>query len=123
MNSEIRHADLVTEFHTPEGCWILEIANDTSDPGVSIARARVPPNVTTEWHYLTDIEERYVIVSGRGRVEIGDLPPTTVGPGDVVRIPAATRQRIANDGDADLLFYCVCTPRFVPAAYVASGRQ
>jgi mannose-6-phosphate isomerase-like protein (cupin superfamily) len=121
MNAEIRHADLLTEFHTAEGCWILEIANDISDPNVSIARARVPPNVTTEWHHLVDVEERYVIISGRGRVEVGDLAPTTVAPGDVVRIPAGTRQRITNVGDADLLFYCVCTPRFIPAAYVASG--
>jgi hypothetical protein len=26
-------------------------------------------------------------------------------------------QRIANLGDADLLFLAICTPRFVPACY------
>ena len=36
---------------------------------------------------------------------------------DHVRIPANTPQRIANVGDVDLVFYCVCTPRFVQSAY------
>jgi mannose-6-phosphate isomerase-like protein (cupin superfamily) len=39
-----------------------------------------------------------------------------------VRIPAGVRQRITNIGNADLLFYCVCSPRFLPEAYVASDR-
>ena len=34
-----------------------------------------------------------------------------------VLIPPGTRQRIANIGDADLLFLAVCTPRFTRAAY------
>jgi mannose-6-phosphate isomerase-like protein (cupin superfamily) len=54
-------------------------------------------------------------------MEVGDLPPTIVSEGDVVRIPANMPQRIANIGDEDLVFYCVCTPRFVPSAYV-TGR-
>lgn len=106
---------------THENCFILEMANDAGDPDVSIARARVLPGVTTEWHGVRDIDERYVIVSGKGRVEVGDLPPSVVSEGDVVRIPANTPQRITNVGDVDLVFLCVCTPRFVQSAYV-SGR-
>ena len=40
-----------------------------------------------------------------------------VEPGDVVRIPPGTRQRIANTGDEDLLFYAVCSPPFSAARY------
>lgn len=119
MQAAIRRSNAVSEFLTSEGCWILEVANDAGDPAVSISRARVPPGVTTEWHHLQGIEERYVIVSGRGRVEAGDLPPAEVSAGDVVRIPANARQRIANIGDGDLVFWCVCTPRFVESAYLA----
>jgi mannose-6-phosphate isomerase-like protein (cupin superfamily) len=119
MNTEIRYAHSSREVPTPENCFILEIANDPGDPDVSIARARVLPAVTTDWHRVEGIDERYVIVRGIGRVEIGDLPPTIVGEGDVVRIPANTPQRIANIGDDDLVFFCVCTPRFVPSAYVS----
>jgi mannose-6-phosphate isomerase-like protein (cupin superfamily) len=117
MKAAVRRANDAVEFDTAERCSILEVANDADDPACSIARARVAPGVTTEWHWLDGIDERYVIVSGLGRVEIGDLPPTDVGPGDVVRIPANVRQRITNGGDDGLVFYAICTPRFVQNAY------
>ena len=121
MQAEIRRADRSQEFPTQENCFILEVSNDAGDPDVSIARARVRPGVTTAWHRLEGIAERYVIVRGRGRVEVGDLPPTIVNEGDVVWIPANVSQRITNVGDEDLVFLCICTPRFIQNAYV-TGR-
>jgi len=118
MKAEIRRAEPSKESLTRENCYILELANDASDPDVSIARARVLPGVTTEWHRVRDIDERYVIVRGTGKVEVGDLPPAIVNEGDVVRIPANTQQRITNVGDVDLVFLCVCSPRFVQEAYM-----
>jgi len=118
VDAEIRRSASFSEFYTPEGCWILEVANDSGDEAVSISRARVPTGQTTEWHRLSGIDERYVIVSGHGRVEIDGLPPSMVGPGDVVRIPANAAQRITNTEEIDLLFFCVCTPRFRKEAYV-----
>ena len=109
--------DMRNEVLTAERCWILECQNTADDPAVSIARARVEPGVTTAWHAVEGTVERYVIVEGRGCVEVGDVPPTEVGPGDVVTIPAGLRQRIANIGDSDLIFYCVCTPRFEQKNY------
>ena len=117
MNADICRADESREYFTAENCSILELANDASDPAVSIARARVAPGVTTTWHWLEGIDERYVIVSGRGSVEVGDLAPASVGVGDVVRIPAGVPQRTTNIGEADLVFFAVCTPRFVQSAY------
>ena len=118
MRPEIRRSDPSKELNTEERCFILEVANDPSDPDVSIARARVLPGVTTEWHRLEGIAERYVVVRGTGRVEIGELPPTVINEGDVVRIPANVPQRITNIGNDDLVFFCVCSPRFVPSAYI-----
>jgi len=109
--------DESAEHDTVERCRILELSNQPDDPDASIARARVAPGVTTAWHRLAGITERYVMLQGRGRVEVGDAPPVAVGPGDVVLIPPGCRQRIANVGDIDLLFLAVCTPRFVPPAY------
>ncbi len=111
------------EFETDERCHIQEIANDTDDELVSIARARVEPGVTTAWHSLDGISERYIIVSGQGRVEIAELPPIDVGPGDVVRIPADCRQRITNTGAQDLLFYAVCAPPFQQSRYLDLERE
>jgi mannose-6-phosphate isomerase-like protein (cupin superfamily) len=122
MDAEIRRANSFIEFDTPEGCAILEVSNDESDSSVSISRARVPRGISTEWHRLRDTDERYIIISGCGRVEVGDLPPAVVGPGDVVRIPANMPQRITNMADEDLVFFCVCTPPFTQAAYLP-GRK
>jgi mannose-6-phosphate isomerase-like protein (cupin superfamily) len=116
MDAAIVRPDPATEFETEERCSILESWNDASDDAVSIARARVAPGVTTALHRV-DVHERYVIVTGRGEAHVGDLPPAAVGPGDVVLIPAGVAQRIANVGDTDLCFYCVCTPRFRPEGY------
>ena len=50
-------------------------------------------------------------------MEVGDLPPADVAPGDTVFIPAGVRQRITNTGSGDLVFYCICTPPFTPECY------
>ena len=73
--------------------------------------------MVTAWHRLRGTTERYVMLEGRGRVEVGDLAPREVGPGDVVVIPPMCRQRIANTGPGDLLFLAICTPRFEPGCY------
>lgn len=106
-----------SEFYTSEGCYIIELCNGPADGEASIARARVAPGVTTRWHRLRGISERYVILEGRGRMELGELPSTEVGPGDVVLIPPHCRQRITNIGEGDLVFLCVCIPGFQAAAY------
>lgn len=100
------------EFFFEEGVFILENLNSPDDPAASIARARLPEGSRTRRHFLVGTVERYLIASGQGRVEVGDLPPADVFPGDVVVIPAGVRQRIENTGAGDLVFFCVCTPRF-----------
>ncbi len=117
MQASIRHQDLEQEYFTEELCFITELSNIADDPELSIARARVEPGVTTRWHRLADTTERYVILSGEGEVELGDLAPETVGPGDVVLIPPMCRQRITNTGNDDLVFLALCTPRFTENAY------
>ena len=119
MKASVRRLVPADEFAIPEGCSIVEVSNSPDDPQLSIARARVEPGVTTQWHRLAGIAERYVILEGRGRVEIGDRPPEEVHPGDVVLIPPLCRQRITNIGSADLVFLAVCTPRFERNRYEA----
>ena len=111
------HRPAATECFFAEGCHIAEWWNSPADTGVSVARARVEPGVTTRRHRLPNATERYLILEGRGRVEVGDGPPEDVGPGDVVLVPPGVRQRIANTGNADLIFLALCTPRFTLAGY------
>ncbi|MDG4560900.1 MAG: cupin domain-containing protein, partial [Candidatus Competibacter sp.] len=87
------------------------------DTAVSVARARVEPGVTTHWHRLRGVTERYLILEGQGRVEVGEGPAEDVGPGAVVLIPPGIRQRITNTGEGDLIFLAVCTPRFIRTVY------
>jgi mannose-6-phosphate isomerase-like protein (cupin superfamily) len=117
MKEEIKHLDLNAEFYTPEGCFITEVSNTSNDLGLSIARARVEPSVSTRWHRLNGITERYYIVQGKGTIEVGELPPQEVSAGDIVLIPPRCRQRITNSGTGDLIFLAVCTPRFCNEAY------
>ncbi len=104
------------EFSTRERCFITEILNDPQVPDVSLARCRVPAGVTTELHSLS-VDEVYVIRCGHGRMHVGDAAPFCVKAGDAVSIPAGVAQCIANTGTSDLVFECLCRPRFTPASY------
>ena len=114
------------EYLFEEGCFITEWLNSPDDPALSIARARVPPGVTTRLHRLAGVSERYVILQGLGRVELvgpdgaltsADHYVSDVEPGDVVVIPSRVSQRVTNIGEEDLVFLALCTPRFTRAAY------
>jgi mannose-6-phosphate isomerase-like protein (cupin superfamily) len=117
MRAEVRKANAVEEIETQERCYILEVAHDSGDEFVSIARARVEAGVTTTLHYLEGVSERYVIVAGIGHVELNEQDLIEVSAGDVVRIPPDTPQRITNIGSSDLIFYCICMPPFTPNCY------
>lgn len=116
MREQIRHLQPQAEYYFAEGCHINELSNTQDDAAVSIARARVAPGITTRWHRLQGITERYVIVAGTGRVEVGELAQDVTA-GAVVLIPPLCRQRITNTGSGDLVFLAICSPRFRTEAY------
>ena len=118
------------EYWFEEGCHITEWLNSPDDPGLSVARARVAPGVTTRLHRLVGVAERYVVLSGEGRVELvgadsamasADHFVSDIEPGDVVVIPPGVAQRVTNIGEQDLVFLALCTPRFTRAAYEDPG--
>ena len=117
-SAKIVHPGTDAEFVTEERCAILESWNTPLDPEVSIARARVAPGTTTQRHAL-DVDERCIVIEGRGTARIGDLEAETVGPGDVIFVPARTPQQITNEGMSDFVCYCICSPRFSPEAYTS----
>ena len=112
MKPAVQRAAAQAEYFSEERCHILELSNNATDGAASIARARVAPGTTTAWHRVLGTVERYVILTGAGRVEVGEGLVQDVAPGDVVLIPADERQRIANTGSTELTFLCICTPRF-----------
>lgn len=116
MTDPLIPAAQTAEFLTGERCYIAELLNDPRVPAVSVARTRVLPGVTTELHKLA-VAEFYLITSGEGLMTVGEHAPFAVGPGDSIEIPAGTAQQICNTGSADLVFQCVCLPRFTPECY------
>jgi len=118
MKSCIKKYDISREYFFAEGCFITELSNTPDDPAVSIARVRVEPGETTQWHCLRGVTERYVILEGIGSVEVGNLGPQVVNAGDTVIIPPGERQRISNIGENSLIFLAICSPRFEESAYV-----
>jgi mannose-6-phosphate isomerase-like protein (cupin superfamily) len=114
LHPKIVKANIPNEYLTPERCYIAE---NFSDKDVSIARATVKPGVTTKAHHLKKIQEIYIITAGEGKVAFSGLEPTIVSAGDVIVIPVGVSQKITNTGKTDLVFYCVCTPRFTQDCY------
>lgn len=106
------------EFLTRERCHITERLNDPQNGRFSLADARVEPGVVTELHKLA-VDEWYVVRQGTGRIEVGGKPWIDVAPGDYATIPAGVSQRIENTGAEDLIFHCICMPRFTPDCYEA----
>jgi mannose-6-phosphate isomerase-like protein (cupin superfamily) len=112
QDSTVYRPDISAEYFTDERCHILELLNIADSPEASIARARVEPGVTTKQHQLADTIERYIVLEGLGTAHIAGVSDQEVRVGDVVVIPAGVTQSITNSGDHDLVFLCVCTPRF-----------
>jgi len=118
MKATILRHNSEREFYIDERCHITEVSVGPLDVQLSIARARVEPGITTQLHALAGIDERYLVVKGRGRLEIAGLAAADIGPGDVALVPAGTAQRVTNVGSSDLVFYCLCTPPWTSEAYV-----
>ena len=116
------HGSERDEYWFREGCYITEWSNSVADEDLSVARARVEPGRTTRWHRLAGTTERYVILEGSGRAEVGD-ETLEAGVGDVVVIPPGQPQRITNVGAGDLVFLAVCTPRFRPDNYTETPEM
>jgi|GEM_PF-198947 len=114
-----------TESGIEPGCFLTDWLNDPADPDLSIACIRVVPSAETRLRRFENIQERYVVLEGQGRIELvgpnrafteGDHTLSALEPGDVVVIPAGYSRRITNIGPVDLVFLAICTPRFRPAA-------
>lgn len=109
------------QFSTEERCDINELLNHSSSPDCSIAQAIVAPGEITQLHAVSETIERYIILKGEGQVMVDHSEPEHVSYLDVVTIPAGTAQQIHNSGKSELIFLCICTPRFEQKNYQKLG--
>ena len=70
---------------------------------VEMAPGEAPPR-----HRHDDMEQIFYVLSGQGRLEIGDpVESHLIGPGDVVRIPVSTWHTVHCLGDEPLRYLAV----------------
>ncbi len=119
----IKKYDPDKQFSTSERCDINELLNHIDDAACSIARASVAPGVCTQLHAVKNTVERYIILQGQGKVFINYSPPEKVAYLDTITIPPGVSQKIENTGKTELIFLCICTPRFEQKNYFCLERD
>ena len=103
---DVASRDELQAFTTRDGSTIREFHHTQAQ---SLAEASLAPGQTTQRHYHGASEEIYVVLEGRGDLEI-DGERTRVGPGDAALIPPGAWHQIA--ADTELRFLCCCAPPY-----------
>lgn len=100
-------------FTTKDGSQIRELLahRNSAIRNQSLAEARVEPGRTTDAHFHPQTEEIYYVLTGVGRIRIGD-ESRDVKPGDAIAIPPGAVHQITNIGADTLVFLCCCAPGY-----------
>lgn len=109
---EVRSRDDATPFTTADGSTI-RVLLDSETGGArnqSLAEALLEPGQATERHYHARTEELYVLLDGRGEMEVDGTRAD--GPGDAVLIPSGAWHQIRATNDEPLRFLCCCAPPY-----------
>lgn len=98
-------------FTTKDGSTIRSILDRANAPvkNQSLAEATVPAGVTTQRHYHRASEEFYYVLSGTGKMTIGDEVRDVSG-GDAILIPPGAWHTIT--AAEELRFLCCCAPPY-----------
>jgi len=94
----------------------LRVLLDTAGNGqgrMSLALETLKPGQHTEAHWHAHLEEIYYILSGQGRMEIGD-EAQNVQVGDTILIPLNEVHCLHNTGQKDLTLLCAVSPPWHP---------
>ena len=100
------------EIVANDGSRLRELLHpDRGGPEVSysVAVARVDPGEATAPHRLEAETELYLFIGGSGRMHV-DEESAQVGDGDLVFVPAGSRQWVECSGDEPLRFLVVVSP-------------
>ena len=107
-------------FRSGDNCLLCELLHPDKIKGTlpeklsmnySIAHAIVPRGEKSLPHRLKSSSEVYYILSGSGKMHIGD-ESESVCSGQAVYIPPGDVQYIENTGDLDLVFLAIVSPEW-----------
>ena len=109
----IDRLDQQQPFITADGSSIREVAGIPTGNAVqqSLAEATVPPGGETVVHFHRVAEEIYHLVSGGGRLRLGE-EEADVHAGDTIVIPPGARHKLWNPGAEPLVLLCCCAPPY-----------
>lgn len=84
-------------------------AGDLGSRNMTVTWVDVPPGAEQRAHSHEDAEQVYVVVRGRGRMQVaGDVEE--VGEGDLIFVPPAAQHSIRNDGSETLVYVSASSP-------------
>lgn len=119
MKEEIINHNPSSEFYSDnERCHITELYNLHKDENLSIAKARVEKGVSTAFHSLKDVDEKYVILLGQGIVEVGELPPTEVLHLEMLYVSLPEQNKELQTLAIQILFFSVSAPQGLKRSYM-----
>jgi mannose-6-phosphate isomerase-like protein (cupin superfamily) len=110
---ELIKRDECQPFITKDTSEIRELMayRNSSCVGISLAEATLYPGKCTERHHHPKTEEIYYILSGEGKILVGE-DVSEIRAGDTVLMPPGTPHQTWNTGEDKLVFLCVCTPAY-----------
>jgi mannose-6-phosphate isomerase-like protein (cupin superfamily) len=100
-------------IRTPHGSEIRPLIDRTTSniELCSLAEEVLPPGAAVGRHHHHTTEEVYYILSGSGRMTVGD-EERAVAAGDAVFIPRGTTHTLANTGPEAMVLLLVCGPAY-----------
>ena len=109
---QVRSRTDAEPFTTKDGSTIRVLLDREAGGAVnqSLAEASLEVGQSTQRHYHAETEEIYVVLEGRGEMEVeGDR--RAVGAGEAVLIPPGAWHELRATGGA-LRFLCCCAPPY-----------
>ncbi|HEY1368320.1 MAG TPA: cupin domain-containing protein [Gaiellaceae bacterium] len=103
---EVRSLASAEAFTTKDGSTIRELHHTDRQ---SLAEASLRTAQSTQRHYHAETEEIYLVLEGRGELEI-DGEKREIGPGDAALIQPGARHEIR--ALEPLRFLCMCVPPY-----------
>ena len=99
---------------------ILMQEGDTATNNLSIAWVEVEPGSQQQPHHHAP-EQAYIVVSGRGRIKVGD-ETAEVQEGDLLYIPPNVEHAVENNETGKLVYVSVTVPAFDIGALYDTGQ-
>ena len=109
---EVRSRADAEPFTTTDGSTIRVLLDREAGGAVnqSLAEASLGPGQSTQRHLHAETEEIYVVLEGRGEMEV-EGERREVGPEDAVLIPAGAWHELRAVG-GPMRFLCCCAPPY-----------